>query len=298
MRISPILVPYDHDIARWGTATGPRTIIQAGLLEHVRSQGHDVAEPIEIGLPREERTRDSVTNLGRIGARLSEVVATAVRGGSFALVLAGNCPHAVGAVGGLARAGSTPGIVWYDAHGDLNTFATTETGFIGGLPFAVALGWDLDDWRLACGLERPVQAEAAALIGANDLDAAEVAALTRHPIARLDAKDLDASGARTREALAPRAAAADAWYLHLDFDVVGPTDVPGATTPSASPADGAAVLASLQAAASTLALKACTLATYHASGDPERRGLPYIFAALDAILAGMVVGQSSSRVVK
>ena len=286
MRITPILVPYDHDIARWGTATGPQTIIDAGLLEHVRGLGHEVAEPIEIGLPREERTRDSVTNLGRIGARLSAAVATAVRGGSFALVLSGNCPHAVGVVGGLARAGFTPGIVWYDAHGDLNTFATTETGFIGGLPFAVALGWDLDDWRLACGLERPVRAEAAALIGANDLDAAEIEALSRHPIARLDAVELDAMGVRTRETLTPRVAAADAWYLHLDFDVVGPADVPGATTPSASPANGAAVLASLRAAAATVPLRACTLATYHAAGDPERRGLPYIFAALDAILAG------------
>lgn len=288
MQLSPILVPYDHDIARWGTATGPQTIIDAGLLDHVRGQGHDVAEPVEIGLPREERTRDSVTNLGRIGARLSEAVAAVVREGRFALVLSGNCPHAVGAVGGLARAGFTPGIVWYDAHGDLNTFATTETGFIGGLPFAVALGWDLDDWRLACGLERPVRAEAAALIGANDLDAAEIEALARHPIARLDAVDLDATGARTREALTPRASAADAWYLHLDFDVVGPADVPGATTPSASPANGAAVLASLRAAASSVPLKACTLATYHAAGDPERRGLPYIFSALDAILAGAV----------
>lgn len=288
MQITPILVPYDHDIARWGTATGPRTLVENGLLERARSAGHTVAATVEITLPRAERTRDSVTNLARIGESLSRAVAEAVNApDGFALVLAGNCPHAVGAVGGLARAGFAPGIVWYDAHGDLNTFATTDTGFIGGLPFAVALGWDLDDWRLACGLERPVRAEAAALIGANDLDAAEVDALNRHPIARLDAADLDAAGARTTALLAPRSNAANAWYLHLDFDVVGPEHVPGATTPSPSPADGAAVLASLRATAASVDLRACTLATYHAAGDPGHRGLPYIFSALDAILHGI-----------
>ena len=293
MLISPILVPYDHDIARWGTATGPQTLVDGGLLERIRAAGHTVADPVTITLPRDERTRDSVTNLGRIGARLSAAVADAVRAADgFALVLAGNCPHAVGVVGGLARAGYTPGLVRYDAHGDLNTFATTETGFIGGLPFGVALGWDLDDWRLACGLDRAVRVEAAALIGANDLDPAELDALSRHPIARLDAVDLDATGARTRSLLAGRAEAANAWSLHLDFDVVGPEHVPGATTPSPAPADGAAVLASLRAAAAVVSLKACTLATYHAHGDPERRGLPYIFAALDAVLAGVAERQT------
>lgn len=295
MQISPILVPYDHDVARWGTATGPQTLVDGGLLEHVRAAGHTVAAPIEITLPRGERTRDSVTNLARIGARLSRAVAEAVsRADGFALVLAGNCPHAVGAVGGLARAGFVPGIVWYDAHGDLNTFATTETGFIGGLPFAVALGWDLDDWRLACGLEHPVRAEAAALLGANDLDAAELDALARHPIARLDAAELDPAGTRTTGLLAPRAAEAEAWYLHLDFDVVGPEHVPGATTPSPAPADGASVLASLRAAAASVSLRACSLATYHAAGDPERRGLPYVSAAIDAILAGVVARRGMS----
>ncbi len=284
MRISPILVPYDHDVARWGTATGPQTLVDGGLLEHVRAAGHTVAAPIEITLPRGERTRDSVTNLARIGDRLSRAVAEAVsQADGFALVLAGNCPHAVGAVGGLARAGFVPGMVWYDSHGDLNTFATTETGFIGGLPFAVALGWDLDDWRLACGLEHPVRAEAA-----------ELDALARHPIARLDAAELDPAGTRTTGLLAPRAAEAEAWYLHLDFDVVGPEHVPGATTPSPAPADGASVLASLRAAAASVSLRACSLATYHAAGDPERRGLPYVSAAIDAILAGVVARRGMS----
>jgi arginase len=285
MNVTPILVPYDHDVAVWGCATGPQVLLEAGLLEHMRALGHHVQAPVTLTLPRQARTRDPVTNLAHLGQALSLAVADALRGpDGFALVLAGNCPHAVGAAGGLARAGLRPGIVWYDAHGDLNTFATTETGFIGGMPYAVALGLDLDDWREACGLSQPVPFEAAALIGANDLDPAEIALLTSRSMMRLDAGELDRTGRRTRDLLAPRRAAADGWYLHLDLDVVG-KEVPGATTPSAQPAKGAVVLASLRAARATLPVRVATIATYNPRGDLKRRGLQFIFDCVEAIVA-------------
>jgi arginase len=283
VNIALVSVPYDHDVARWGCATGPNALVEAGLEDHLRTLGHEAAGHTTITLPREERTRDMVSNLGRIGHRLSQAVADALAADQFPLVLAGNCPHAVGACGGLVRAGLDPGIVWFDAHGDLHTFATTETGFIGGMPFATCLGWDLDDWRDACGLTTPVPPTAAALIGASDLDIAEVDAITRTGIARLDAADLDASGQTTHSLLKPRAAAAKAWYLHLDVDVVG-TEVPGATTPSAHPARGAHVLASLRAATASVPVRVATIATYNPGGDPTGRGVPFIFDCVEAIL--------------
>jgi len=79
----------------------------------------------------------------------------------------------------MARAALTPGIVWFDAHGDLQTYETTSTGYVGGMQFAVALGWDLADWRVEAGLLQPVRAEAAALIGASDLDPEEDEALAK-----------------------------------------------------------------------------------------------------------------------
>jgi hypothetical protein len=60
------------------------------------------------------------------------------------------------------------------------------------------LGWDLDDWRQAAGLREPVRPEAAALVGASDLDPAEIAALDHHPILRLDAADMQAPGVAGR----------------------------------------------------------------------------------------------------
>jgi arginase len=191
MNITIVCIPYQIDVARWGYALGPQAFLDHGLLQQLEAKGHTVSNPIWIELPKSERTRDTVTNLGHIAKRTSAAVGNALKDKDcFVLVLEGDCTHAVGAIGGLAQASGSPGVVWFDAHGDLNTMETTTSGFLGGLPFAVALGWDLDDWRLAAGLEQPVRPEAAALIGASDLDPAEVEALERHPIVRIDAVEM------------------------------------------------------------------------------------------------------------
>jgi arginase len=238
MNISVICVPYQLDVARWGFALGPQAFLDAGLVARIEARGHRVSDPVWIDLPRDERTRDTVTNLSRLAARTSEAVTQALQQqDAFAVVLEGDCTHAVGAIGGVARACGVPGVVWFDAHGDLHTYATTGTGFIGGMPYAVALGWDLRDWREAAGLAQPVRHEAAALIGASDLDPEESAALDTHGIARLDAEQIDDTGSTTRTLLAPRATQADAWYLHFDVDV-------GRTRRSARRDDAGTTLAS------------------------------------------------------
>ena len=77
------------------------------------------------------------------------------------------------------------------------------------------LGWDLDDWRLAAGLVQPVRPEVAALIGASDLDLAEIEALENHPIFRMDAVEMEQPDVakRLQAELQPRANEAKAWYV-------------------------------------------------------------------------------------
>ena len=208
MNISIICIPYQIDVTRWGVALGPQAFLDHGLIQLLETKGHTVSNPIWIELPKSERTRNSITNLGNIAKRSSAAIREALtQQDSLVLVLEGDCTHAVGAIGGLAQAKGSPGVVWFDAHGDLNTMETTTSGFLGGLPYAVALGWDLDDWRLAAGLEQPVRPEAAALIGASDLDPAEIEALELHPILRMDAVEMVQPGVakRLETALRPRA---------------------------------------------------------------------------------------------
>src|SRR6266566_2244952 len=203
MHITIVCVPYQIDVSRWGCALGPQAFLDHGLIPRLEARGHTISQTIWIELPKAERTRDAVTNLGRIAQREAAAVRTALQQeNSFVLVLAGDCTHAVGAIGGLAQAQGHPGVVWFDAHGDLNTMETTTSGFLGGLPYAVAL------------------------IGASDLDPAEVEALARHPILQVDAGELmqPGVGERIQSALRPRAHEAAAWYVHIDLDVAGPEE--------------------------------------------------------------------------
>jgi arginase len=286
MQVIPILVPYAGDVARWAAARGPAAIMQGGLADALRHHGHAVAEPVEIVFPRERRTRDPVTNLGVIASMVSDAVAAAIAQGAMPLVLEGNCTQAVGPAGGVARACGGAGVVWYDAHGDMHTLRTTSTGLLGGMPYAVCLGWEFADWREAAGLAAPVRAEAAALIGASDLDVEEEAALNTHPIARLDAAAMGAdAAARTTSLLAPRAASAPGWYMHLDLDVAGPEEVPGPLTPAPHWPPRAVLVASVAAAARAVVLRCLGIAAYDPSGDPERRGARL---AVDLAVASLV----------
>lgn len=273
MLIQPILVPFAGDVGRWGAAKGPAAMLGAGLGLALAEAGHTLADPVTVDLPRGKRTRDTVTNIGWLAARTSDAVAEAIEAGRFPLVLEGNCTGAVGPAGGVARAKGAAGIVWYDAHGDIHTLATTSTGLLGGMPFAVCLGWEFDDWRERAGLRTPVRPEAAALIGASDLDTEEEAALAAHPIARLDAAAMgEDAGERTTALLTPRAGAAPGWYMHIDLDVAGPEAVPGALTPAPLWPARADLLASIAAAAKAVPLACLGLAAYDPGGDPSGRG--------------------------
>src|SRR5262249_53110435 len=266
------------DVARWGYALGPRAFLEAGLLERLRAAGHEVGgEPVWIELPQADRTRDTVTNLGRIAARTAHAVRTGLRAGDLVLVLEGDCTHAVGPIGALAQEDGSAGVVWFDAHGDLNTMTTTGSGYIGGMPYAVALGWDLDDWRLAAGLEPPVRAEAAALIGTSDLDAAEIEALHTHPILHLAVGDLLEPGVagRVQQRLAAPASGANAWYVHLDLDVGGPQESPGGLTPAPFWAPRAHLIEAVGAATRAAPVKVASLAVYNPVGDRDGRGYQF-----------------------
>lgn len=273
MLIHPILVPFANDVARWGAAKGPAAMMRAGMAEALRGAGHSVAAPVEAALAREMRTRDPVTNLGVIAGWVSDQVAGAIGQGAMPLVLQGNCTQAVGPTGGVARACGRAGIVWFDAHGDMHTLRTTSTGLLGGMPFAVALGWEFDDWREAAGLAEPVAPAAAALIGASDLDPEEEAALVAHGIARLDAAEMGADAAmRTTALLAPRAGAAPGWYMHIDLDVAGPEAVPGQLTNAPHWPSAAALAGSVAAAARAVPMRCLGVAAYDPAGDPTGKG--------------------------
>ena len=288
MDIAIICVPYQNDVARWGMARGPQAYLDAGLIDALQKAGHHPLEPVWVELKRSERTRDTVTNLGTLAKHTAASVAAALRHpATFVVVLEGDCTHAVGPVGGLAQVKGAPGIAWFDAHADMNTMETTTSGLLGGMPYAVALGWEFADWREAAGLAQPVRPQAAALIGTSDLDPEEQAALSRHPILHIDALALTESGARERvaQAIQPRAQHAASWYLHIDIDVAGPEVVPGALTPAPYWPSRQHLIEAATAVTRSVPVDVVSLAAYNPGPDPQRLGAAFGIDMVMAVIA-------------
>ncbi|WP_448640480.1 arginase family protein [Geodermatophilus sp. URMC 63] len=263
-----LYVPYDSGVRDARMGAGPLALARAGAAPVLRERGHDVDEQV---LEPTSAWRAET----RTAFELHRVVAGAVReargSGRLPLVLAGNCNTTLGVLAGLSRSGRRVGLVWLDAHGDLNTPETTSTGFLDGQGLAMVLGWC---WRTATsGVEgfEPLPEEHVVLVGARDLDAAEEAALRASGVRWLppdDARDGDAVAA----ALDDLATRVDALHLHVDLDVHDPDAVAPANEYAAL--DGllaADVLRLVGQAAERLPVLSATLAAYDPAHDRDGR---------------------------
>jgi arginase len=136
-------------------------------------------------------------------------------------VYAGDCMAPLGVLAGLQRRGVRPFIVWLDAHGDFNTWETTPSGYIGGMPLAILVGREERRMLEGIGLEK-IPEDRILLSDAREVDPREGVALSRSAvrIARL-------------EELAGLLPAEGPIYLHLDLDVVRPSEMPALRYPAA-----------------------------------------------------------------
>ena len=187
---------------------------------------------------------------GAMLARLYDQVAARVAaGGEPAIVASGDCTTALAIVAGLQRRGLAPGVIWFDAHGDLNTPRTTRSGYLGGMALAMLTGRAGTSLRDAIGL-RAVADDACALAGARDLDPPERELLAASAIRRID--DIGELG----HAPLP----APPWYVHLDVDVIDPAELAPLRFPAPGGPSAAAVAGALRALAARGPIAAVGLA--------------------------------------
>ena len=138
MRVSLIAVPYDLGRADVGSGRGPAAYLKAGAAETLRARGHEVEI---VTVKREAPFTDELQAVLDVDEAVAVAVDEAVFGDSLPLVVAGNCNVTLGVRAGLQRAGDgDAALVWLDAHGDFNTPATTETGYLDGMPLAMLCG--------------------------------------------------------------------------------------------------------------------------------------------------------------
>jgi arginase len=150
-------------------------------------------------------------------AVLYEELAARVAASERPRVQAGDCVATLGVAAGLQRRGVDFHLVWLDAHGDFNTWETTPSGFLGGMPLAMLAGLGEQTIVEALGVE-PLEAGRIVLAGARDLDQGERENLDRTAIPRADVEELTPPDGPL--------------YVHLDLDVVTTEEMPAVNYPA------------------------------------------------------------------
>jgi arginase len=186
------------------------------------------------------------------------------------LALLGECTLTPGVAAGLQRRYDDLALVWLDAHGDLNTPATSPSGFLGGMPFAILLGWCHPELRPG----PPLPVERAALVGARDLDPGEIEAIERTGLAWT----ADVAGA-----LAALPDDAPLW-VHLDGDVLDPADAPGVDFPAPGGWSAGRLVDECAALAATGRVVAVSVCCGNPDRDPDGIGARHYAAAVRALL--------------
>lgn len=183
-----------------------------------------------VALPDEEALH--VTAIARVSREVADLVGAALQGGSAVLALGGDHSMSIGTLAGASRLGRL-GVIWVDAHGDINTPATSPSGRVHGMPVAVALGYDPPE-IVAVGHQFDVQLDDLIYIGVRNLDHGERALLRQSPaqvytMASIDRLGIAGVAAEAIERLTERGV--DAVHLSFDLDVLDPSVIIGIGSP-------------------------------------------------------------------
>jgi arginase len=228
----------DLGAGRRGVDMGPSAIRYAGLDDRIADLGRRcedwgdvetaVAEATSVGDERVRYLREIKAACERIAGR----VARASEDGYLPLVLGGDHSVALGTLGGLARAHGPGGVLWLDAHGDLNRPETSPTGNVHGMPLAAAMGLAGPEFESDAYLLPAVDPERVALVGVRSLDGGEQELLAELDTRVFTMSDVDRFGveAAMREAL-DHVAGDGFVHVSLDMDVLDPDVAPGVGTP-------------------------------------------------------------------
>jgi arginase len=225
----------------------------------------DVPLPPDTVITADLPAGDVWDRLSALYAGVAGAVAAEAGRGGRPVVVSGDCMTALGTMSGLQRAGVQAGIVWFDAHGDVQTLETTTSGYLGGLPLRLLMGYRPELIAARLGL-RAVPEHQVALVDARDLDPPEVSYLAGAQIRRSEVGELDAAGLP-----------GGPLYVHLDLDVIDSGQLPGLRFPAPggpSPAQVTGALSALLGTGRVAAIGvACTWYPGHSAADRIRQHL-------------------------
>ena len=248
MSISPrkirvIGVPLDLGQSRRGVDMGPSAVRVAGLEARLEELGHEVEDGGNVAVAIPEQKKEGAANakyLREITAtctKEAELVLKTLEAGKVPLALGGDHSMAAGTVSGVAeyyrRQNQHIGLIWIDAHTDINTPDSSPSGNVHGMPLAALMGLWPGELANIYDFSPKVKPENCVLVGVRDIDAVEKENVRRAGIGVFTMRDIDERGMRTimEEALRLAGRGTAGYHISLDMDWVDPEDAPGVGTP-------------------------------------------------------------------
>ena len=228
---------------RRGVDMGPSAFRIAGLSERLAALGMtsvdvgDLVAPIPETKTFGDPTKKYVREIARVCDKLYKTSLGVLEKGGLPLVLGGDHSLAAGSVAAtsdfLRRDGKTVGLIWVDAHGDMNTPATSSSGNVHGMPLAALLGSEPAELARIGGFSPKVRPDSTVLIGIRNLDEREKERIRESGVHVFTMKEIDRNGIAAVVEQAIAVASRDTGGIHVSFDmdVCDPSIAPGVGTP-------------------------------------------------------------------
>jgi arginase len=242
-KIRIIGVPMDLGASRRGVDMGPSALRVAGLQARLKQLGRQVEDSGNVIVPQpeeqpygEKRAR-YLDEISQACKGLADAVKKTLEEDMVPLVLGGDHSIAVGTAAGTAahfnKTSKRIGVIWLDAHGDMNTPDSSPSGNIHGMPLASIMGYGPPELTDLAGINPMVEPRSVALVGIRDLDSKERRLVKDSGVRVFTMRDIDERGMRDVMAEALRFAGDDTAGIavSLDMDFVDPSDAPGVGTP-------------------------------------------------------------------
>ena len=236
-------VPLDLGGGRRGVDMGPSAVRIAGLGERLAAMGRVVVDKGDLTtpIPETQVTRDPtkryIKDIAKVCQRVYQQTFQSITDGALPIVIGGDHSLAAGSVGASAdfaiEKGGKLGVLWVDAHGDMNTPATTSSGNVHGMPLAALVGTEPAELS-SIGKHSPkLQADQVVLIGIRNLDEAEKKRIRAAKVHVFTMKDIDKHGIAVvmKRALKIATTGTNGLHVSFDLDACDPSIAPGVGTP-------------------------------------------------------------------
>ena len=242
-KIRVIGVPLDLGQSRRGVDMGPSAVRVAGLEMRLEQLGHIVEDGgnVAVAIPEQKKEGDPhakyLKEITATCTKQADLVIKALDEGIVPLVLGGDHSVGAGTVSGVAefyrRQSKKIGLIWIDAHTDINTPESSPSGNVHGMPLAAIMGLGPAELANILNFSPKVSPDNCVLVGVRDIDAIERENVRRSGIHVFTMRDIDERGMRNVMETAVRIAGDGTvgYHVSLDMDWVDPEDAPGVGTP-------------------------------------------------------------------